>query len=149
MNEEIEVILKREGITLADIQKRAVATFIDELLLSLLLMIALYDSFTNAVSVEEIIALTNTFLFEFLAIKIIYQAFFTMQYGATIGKLVMKIQILELDTLSKPNVITALNRAFVRVLSELFLYMGFIWAMMDPQRQSWHDKTAKTLVINV
>ena len=148
MNEEIEEVLQREGIELASIQKRAVATFIDEILLSFLLMIALYDSFANATTMEEIIAITNTFLIEFLLLKIFYQAFFTMQYGATLGKIVMKIQVLELSTLSKPNVITALNRAFFRVWSELFLYMGFLWAMFDPQKQSWHDKTAKTLVIN-
>ncbi len=148
MNDDIEIILQRENITLAPIYKRATAAFIDEFLLSFLLMLALYDSFTEATDIEDIIMLTNSFLFEFLAVKIIYQAFFVMQYGATLGKLIMKIRILEIDSLSNPNVLTSLNRAFVRVFSEMFLYMGYLWAMMDPQRQSWHDKTAKTLVID-
>ena len=149
MNEEIQEKLYAEGITLAITKKRSLAFFIDEMLLSLLLILALGDSFLEAKTVEEIIILTNTFLLEFIAIKVFYQAFFVMQYGATLGKIAMKIRIVEVDTLQTPNVLVALNRSFVRVISELLFYLGFIWGMMDPSRQTWHDKSAKTLVVNV
>lgn len=149
MNEEIENILHRENITLADKGKRATAFFIDEVLLSLLLLIALWESFSQATTTEEIILLTNSVVLEYMALKIIYQSFFIMQYGASIGKIVMKIKVIEIQTLQNPNVLVALNRAIFRVLSEMFFYLGFIWGMMDPARQTWHDKTAKTLVVNV
>jgi len=149
LNEEIQEKLYAEGITLAITKKRSLAFFIDEMLLSLLLILALGDSFLEAKTVEEIIILTNTFLLEFIAIKVFYQAFFVMQYGATLGKIAMKIRIVEVDTLQTPNVLVALNRSFVRVISELLFYLGFIWGMMDPSRQTWHDKSAKTLVVNV
>lgn len=149
MNEEIENILHREDITLADIKKRAMAFFIDETLLSFLLIFALWDSFVTAKDVEEIINLTNTFVLEYMAMKIIYQAFFTMQYGATLGKIVMKIRVIEIQTLRKPNVLSSLNRAIFRIISETFFYLGFLWGMLDPSRQTLHDKTAKTLVVNV
>lgn len=71
-----------------------------------------------------------------------------MQYGATIGKLAMKIRVIEINTLENPNVLVALNRAIFRVVSEMLFYLGFLWAMFDPARQGWHDKTAKTLVVN-
>lgn len=148
MNEEIENLLHREDMTLASIQKRAVAFVIDELLLSFLLILALSDSFTQAQTMEDIINLTNTFILEYIAMKIIYQAFFVMQYGATLGKLAMKIKVIEIKTLQYPNVITSLNRAAIRILSESFFYLGFLWGMFDPNRQTWHDKTARTLVIN-
>lgn len=80
--------------------------------------------------------------------KIVYQAFFTMQYGASFGKIVMKIRIIEIQTLQNPTVLSALNRAIFRVISEAFFYLGFLWGMLDPSRQTLHDKTAKTLVIN-
>ena len=149
MNEEIEDILYREEMSLASTSKRATAFLIDELLLSFVLVLALWDSFAAAKDKQEMIELTNTFLMEFLAIKIIYQAFFVMQYGASIGKLVMKIRVIEIKTVQNPNVLSALNRAIFRVVSELLFYLGYLWAVFDPARQAWHDKTAKTLVVNV
>lgn len=135
-------------MTLATIKKRGMAFFIDEMLLSLLLILALGNSFFEAKTVEEMILLTNTFVLEYMAIKIIYQAFFIMQYGATLGKIAMKIRVIEIKTLQTPNVVVALNRAFVRVVSEMLFYLGFLWGVLDPSRQTWHDKSAKTLVIN-
>lgn len=149
MNEEIENILHREGITIADTKKRAAAFFIDELLLSLVLILALWDSFASASNTEDIINLTNSFVLEYMVLKIIYQTFFVVQYGASIGKIVMKIRVIDIKTLNNPTVAVALNRSIFRVISEMLFYLGFLWGMMDPARQTWHDKTAKTLVINV
>ncbi len=149
MNEDIENILHREGITLASIKARSLAFFIDEILLSFLLIIALWDSFSQAKDIEEIIIVTNMFVLEYMAMKIFYQAFFTMKYGASIGKIIMKIRVIEISTLQYPNVLSSLNRAIFRVISEMMFYLGFLWGMLDPARQSWHDKTSKTLVVNV
>ncbi len=149
MNEEIQNILHREGITLADTKKRAVAFFIDEMLLSFLFIIAFWDSFASTTNTEEIINLTNAFVLEYMALKIVYQTFFVLQYGASIGKIIMKIRVIEIKTIQNPNIIVAFNRAVFRVISEMLFYLGFLWGMLDPSRQTWHDKTAKTLVTNV
>ncbi len=148
MREDIQELLHREELSLADIKKRAMAFFIDEMLLSLLLIFALWDSFSSAKTVEAMIQVTNSFVLEYMFMKIIYQAFFVMQYGATIGKIAMKIRVVDIQNLSNPNVLVALNRAIFRVISEMLFYLGFLWGMMDPNRQSWHDKTARTLVVN-
>jgi uncharacterized RDD family membrane protein YckC len=149
LNEDIEKLLHREQIDLAPIKKRAMAFFIDEILLSFLLLIALWETFTQAQTTEEIIYLTNSFVLEYMVLKIVYQAFFIMQYGASIGKILMKIRVIDIITLDNPNVIIALNRAVIRVVSEVVFYLGFLWGMLDPTRQSWHDRTSKTLVVNV
>ncbi len=149
MNEEIENALHREGMQLASIKKRSMAFFIDEMLLSLLLMIALWDKLNQSMTLEETILLTNTFVFEYMMMKVIYQAFFVMHYGASIGKLAMKIKVIEIRTLEYPNVLSSLNRAIFRVISELIFYLGFLWGVFDPARQTWHDKTAKTIVVDV
>jgi len=148
LNEEIENLLHREELTLADTKKRAMAFFIDEMLLSFLLIFALWDSFTAAKTMEDVIVITNTFVLEYMFMKIVYQAFFVMQYGATIGKIMMKIRVIDIQTLSNPNVMVSLNRAIFRVISEMLFYLGFLWGMMNPNRQTWHDLTAKTLVVN-
>lgn len=148
MNEEIENLLHREELTLASISKRSLAFFVDEMLLSLILMIALWDAFVSAQTIEELISVTNSFILEFIAMKIIYQSFFIMQYGATLGKIIAKIRVIEIATLQNPNVLVSLNRATFRVIGELLFYLGFLWAIFDSSRQGWHDKTAKTLVVN-
>jgi uncharacterized RDD family membrane protein YckC len=148
MNEQLDDLLDREHLSVASIKARSVAFGIDEVLISTLLLIVLWDSISAAKTVEAIIELTNHFILEFMTIKIIYQTFFTMQYGATLGKIAMKIRVIEVKTLSNPNFFSAFNRAVFRVVSEALLYFGFLWAFLDPYRRSWHDFTAKTVVVN-
>jgi len=148
LNDAIESTLHREGLTLATIKARALAFFIDEMLLSFLLIIAMWDSFSQAKTMEEMILLTNSYILEYMTMKIVYQAFFVMQYGATLGKMAVKIRVIEIVTTANPSVVSALNRAIFRIISEMLFYLGFLWGVFDPARQTWHDKTAKTLVVN-
>lgn len=148
MDERLDSLIQRERLTLSSIRQRAAAFGIDELLLSVIMVVILWDAIAQAHTIEAMIAVTNSFLLEYMAIKIIYHTFFTMQYGASIGKIVMKIRIIEISTLSNPSFLSAFNRSVFRVVSELLFYLGFVWAMLDPYRRSWHDRTARTLVIN-
>lgn len=148
MNEQLDDLLDREHLKIASLKLRTAAFAIDEVLISILLFIVLWDTLSQANTVEAMIELTNRFLLEFMAIKIVYQTFFTMQYGATLGKIAMKIRVIELNTLSNPSFFSAFNRAVFRVVSEALLYLGFIWAFLDPYRRSWHDFTAKTVVVD-
>jgi len=60
----------------------------------------------------------------------------------------MKCYFLYIRTSDNPNFAVSLNRAIFRIISEMIFYLGFLWGMFDPARQTWHDKTAKTLVID-
>lgn len=148
MNEQLDDVLDREHLQIASLKARSAAFAIDEILISILLFIVLWDNISQAKTVESIIELTNHFLLEFMAIKIIYQTFFTMQYGGTLGKIAMKIRVIEVKTLSNPGFFSAFNRAVFRIVSEAVMYLGFVWAFLDPYRRSWHDFTGKTLVVN-
>jgi len=145
--EEIENLLHRENLQLASVSKRATAFFLDELLLSLLLIVAIWDSFSQITTSLEAIELVQRFTMEYIALKIIYQTFFVFQYGATLGKIAMKIRIIEIKTLSNPSILSSFNRAVFRIVSEMFMYLGFLWGIFDPLKRTWHDLTAKTLVI--
>lgn len=148
MVEDIERELEREQLQLASVRKRAMAAVIDELFMSVLFMVILWDSFSESKSLEETIGLTNAFVLEFMAIKILYQTFFIYQYGATLGKIIMKIQVVEVRTFDTPTLISAFNRSVFRIVSEIIFYLGFLWGMLDPLRQTWHDKTARTVVVD-
>ena len=148
MNEEIEKILDREQFTLATIARRSWAFFIDELLLSFIFIAIIWNSFVQATTFEEMISLTNSYVLEYMALKIIYQTFFVSIYGASIGKILLKIRVIEIATLDKPRPLVAFNRAVFRIISEIIFYLGFLWGILDPSHQTLHDKTAKTLVVN-
>ncbi len=148
MDESLDSLIQREHLQLASIRQRAAAFGIDETLLSIIMIVILWDSIAAAHTLEAMIAVTNSFLLEYMSIKIIYQTFFTMQYGASIGKIIMKIRVIEISTLSNPSFLSAFNRSVFRIVSEILFYLGFIWAMLDPYRRSWHDRTGRTLVVN-
>ncbi len=149
MNEEIYRLLDREQLFLSSKQKRVSAYLIDELILSVIWLTIIWDAFTGLDSIEEKVLLINSYVLEFMLLKVIYHTFFVMQYAASPGKIFMKIRVLELSTLSTPSFFCALNRASFRILSEAMLYMGFVWGLLDPARQTWHDKTARTVVVDV
>jgi len=148
MNEEIFKLLSREQLELASKQKRFGAYIIDEFILSVIWLSIIWDSFTGLSTIEDKLVLINAYILEFMALKVIYHTFFVMQYAASPGKIIMKIRILELGTTSTPSFFCSLNRACVRVVSEMLFYIGFIWGLLDPVRQTWHDKTAKTVVVD-
>ena len=145
----IEDILNREDIKLATTRNRTLAFVIDDLIISLFMMAIFWDSIVNASSIEETIMVINQAFFEIMALKVIYHTFFIWKYGQTIGKIVVKIRVIQIDTIDNPNLLISINRAIFRVVSEIFFYVGFILAFFDVYKQSLHDKTAKTLVINV
>jgi uncharacterized RDD family membrane protein YckC len=147
MSDDIEALLDKEELTLASIKKRALAYFIDELLLAIIIYAALSGRF-NTDNIESfIVAMNKAFLF-IITIKILYHGIFTAIYGATLGKIAMRIRVVTIGLLDNPNYLESFLRATMRVAGESLFYLGLIWAMFDPDRQGWHDKAAKTLVID-
>jgi uncharacterized RDD family membrane protein YckC len=148
MSEEVEALCMRENISLSPFSKRALAAVLDEVLLAVLLLFSIWGNLQSLQNINDQIMMINTFVFEFLIVKILYQTFFVTTYGATPGKMVMKIRIIEINSVASPTLISALNRGIFRVISEMIMYIGFLWGFLDENRQTWHDKSSKTLVIN-
>ena len=148
MNDEVLKHLQSANLELSSLQKRALAFLIDEMLLAVLFLIIIYDRIAGLSNPDDIVPLVNSFTFEYLLLKVVYQTLFVYQYAATIGKIVMKVFVVDAETLQKPSFSSALNRAIFRVISEMLFYLGFAWAFYNKRRQSWHDKTARTLVVN-
>lgn len=146
---DIAAKLERENIRLASVKKRAFAYVIDEFLMSALFLAIYWDIFQNVKTYEETLAVTSNLLVQILALKVVYQAFFTWYYGASIGKIVMKIVCIDTDLLDKPNFKVSLTRALMRVVSENVFFLGCAWALSNPLFQTWHDKLAKTVVVDV
>lgn len=148
MQNDLEYRLFKEEIRPAPISKRAFAFIIDKILLSLIVFAAMGDKFEGKTLEGVINALNQTIVFTTL-VEITYQAVFTKLYGATLGKMLLKIRVIDSNTMDNPQFASSLLRASVRFLSEALFYLGFVWAFFDPFKQGWHDKFAKTLVVDV
>jgi uncharacterized RDD family membrane protein YckC len=69
-------------------------------------------------------------------------------HHATVGKRAVGLQVVRVDgTAITPG--QAAGRAFARLLSFFLWGLGYLWSFWDPARQTWHDKMAETLVIDV
>ena len=148
IDEQLERDLARENLSLASLSKRTRAFVADELLISLLVVLAFADRFTSTEDPMAIIDAVNSLFMVIMIMKTAYQTVFTYMYGATLGKMWQKIIVVETGDFGKPSFTTALNRALVRIFSEALFYFGFLWAWFDPKRQGWHDKIGRTLVLN-
>lgn len=145
--ENIVEKLQREEIIIASPKKRTYAFIIDDVVIALLFFAIYYDSFASVS--DDFMALQSkiaSFAWQLIALRVIYQTFFVWRYGATLGKIALKIRCLDEDMLDTPNLSKAFLRASVRVLSETCFYLGFVWAFGNAARQTWHDKIARTIV---
>lgn len=147
-NEELIEKFERENITLAPLQKRALAYLIDEILVSLLFIFIYVDQIPDNTTSEELIGIINSLVIYVMVIKVIYQTFFVWMYGATLGRIAMKIKVISLSDIENPSLLFSLSRASFRIISESIFYLGFLWAVLNPKRETWHDKVSNTLVVN-
>lgn len=122
---------------------------LDGLVIFVFLYIIDYNTWSKASSLEDIMILTQQLSFMYLFIAFSYHTLFVALYGATLGKMAVKIRIIALPSGNTPDFATSAMRSAIRLVSESFFLLGFIWGVMDKNRQTWHDKLPKTLVIDV
>lgn len=149
-------------LNIASVQKRVVAFVIDDLVVSLFFMIIFYDQAVTLLQAapqaqqadtQIILERMNQFvsanIIPLFILKIIYHTVPVWQNGMTLGKYIMKIRIVSLETQEKPVFMTAFLRAVLRIPSELFFYLGFLMAFFVPLTQTFHDKFSNCVVIDV
>lgn len=149
MKEDLQTRLERENLVIASFDKRVLAYFIDSFILALIVCIIFYDRFINAKELSDIIYILGNFYLGFILLHFTYQAIFTYLYGASLGKMVCKIIILDEDLLDKPNLTQSCIRSAVRQISDMTFMLGFAWALGNDLRKTWQDYLARTIVVNV
>lgn len=82
----------------------------------------------------------------FALVWFIFNLVFLKWRSATPGKLLMKLKVVSLDgaPLAKNQ---RMMRAAVSVFSGYALFLGYLWALWEPQKRGWHDLIAGTRVI--
>lgn len=65
----------------------------------------------------------------------------------TLGKMVLKIKVIKKDG-TKITLLDSIKRNLFKIVSYLPLSLGFIWALFNRKRFTWHDYFAKTIIIH-
>lgn len=144
------------SLDIASNQKRITSFIIDDIVVSLFFIIIFYsqfsDVFLNITVVDEAaLEAVNVFIAQnilvLFSIKLLYQTVLVWQNGMTLGKYLMKIKVIDLETGETPSFQKALLRASIRIPSEILFYLGFMMAFFNPLKQTLHDKLSNCVVV--
>lgn len=134
-----------QGRPLAQWWKRVVAFIIDVIIVNIASTIIYLVVGGNAQIAAILISLIITFAY--------FTALNGSPRGQTVGKMALGIAVRDMDSGSSIGPV----RAFSRALAEYVLFALFIlpwlvdvlWPLWDPQRQAWHDKAVRSLVVDL
>jgi uncharacterized RDD family membrane protein YckC len=133
--------------------RRAVGFFIDLALISLLLSVIIPIASYLNVNAYRSAGYGGSEDF-FIIIAFLFANFFFVSYftwfhsngGQTPGKRVMGIRLVS-QYGNEAGFTRSLFRSLGYYISYMVFFAGFIWALFDPNMQTWHDKLAGTIVI--
>jgi uncharacterized RDD family membrane protein YckC len=129
--------------------KRVVATIIDTILLSLVLLpplVAIYGwSYFDAEVTGFVAGPADLIISWILPIFIIIGFWIWRQ--ATPGKMAIKAKIVDATTGEKPTMKQWILRYIGYFVSAIPLGLGYFWVAFDKRKQGWHDKMAGTVVV--
>lgn len=69
--------------------------------------------------------------------------------GQTIGKRAMGIRVIDFDTGGPIGKGRAVGRALFRSFFSGFFLLGYLWMLWDREKQTWHDKIVRAVVVPV
>ncbi|HWH70910.1 MAG TPA: RDD family protein, partial [Candidatus Sulfotelmatobacter sp.] len=81
-----------------------------------------------------------------VAIGLSYEVIMIGKYGATLGKMACKIQVVTAEG-GKVSYLRALGRYFAKLLSYFTCTIGFIMAGFDQEKRALHDRICSTRVV--
>ncbi len=135
---------------LAGFVSRSIAFFIDLMLIFTIVFLTIVSGgyFLKDYDIN-LYSLPKLFHSLFFLLTFLASAYFVLLHsfeGQTIGKMLLRIRLI-----TDKGSLVGPREAFIRWLgyymSLTFIFIGFIVALFDPKRQTWHDKIANTFVI--
>jgi uncharacterized RDD family membrane protein YckC len=69
--------------------------------------------------------------------------------GQTIGKRALGIRVVDFPSSGPIGFSRGVLRYFARWLSAIVFFLGYFWMLWDPEKQTWHDKIAGSVVVPV
>ena len=138
------------NLQLASMRSRALAYMIDDLLMTVIIMVIFWESIVSIS--DDMDAMMQLMKIELVTpliiLKIIYHTFFVWYFGGTIGKIILKIRVIDADAWGRVYIFSSFLRAIGRIFSEMLFYVGFLIGFFNDGKKTFHDITGKTLVVN-
>lgn len=90
---------------------------------------------------------TNGYNFVSGVLSVIYSVVSLKSFSKTFGKHLFGLKVVKEDgeSLSWMNIL--IRETVGKLLSAIVIGIGYLWILFDSKRQGWHDKLAKTVVI--
>jgi uncharacterized RDD family membrane protein YckC len=137
----------------ASVGRRWVAAFVDGVIIGLgSLVITIPLSIMAGVSQNDTLSTVSGMIGQLITLVLSYGYYVYMisSRGQTLGKMALGIKVVKIGTDQKPEFTSAFLREVVgKMLSGIVFGLGYLWAIWDKDKQSWHDKIAKTIVVKV
>ncbi len=141
--------MNTDNLELASMRSRAMAFVIDDFLITFIIIAMYWENIAaSGNDLVSVLVVMNAFVWQILFLKFIYQTLFVWYYGATIGKIITKIRVVDFNHFGRVSIFTAVIRSAMRLASEMFFYVGFVFGFFSDAKQTLHDKIGRTLVIN-
>jgi uncharacterized RDD family membrane protein YckC len=67
--------------------------------------------------------------------------------GQTVGKKALGIRVIDFRAGGPIGYGRGLLRNLAKILSSIVFALGYLWMLWDPEKQTWHDKLATTVVV--
>ena len=112
----------------------------------------LLDSLILVVPVVILVLITNQAVGNIVSIALTLAYFSYFEggpTGQTIGKQALGIRVIDFKVGGPIGYGRGLLRTVARYLSALIILLGYLWMLWDPEKQTWHDKIAGTVVVPV
>ncbi len=82
-----------------------------------------------------------------LVLGIAYYTYLEGSSGQTLGKRALGIRVVDLGGGGSIGYGRAFIRYIGRIVSAIPLLLGYFWMLWDKEKQTWHDKFAKSVVV--
>ncbi|WP_338663553.1 RDD family protein [Pararoseomonas sp. SCSIO 73927] len=133
----------RHGVELADFWSRTAAQLIDAAWMLPLGFVLV--TLGEGVRGGQALSAGADLLLQLISALIILQFWVTRQ--ASPGKMLMRLRVVDAETGGMPPFPRLVARYVGYIISGLPLGLGYFWMLWDPRRQCWHDRLARTLVV--
>ena len=100
----------------------------------------------NALDIEAYNHLKVVVRYTSIVLWLIYGTFMDYRYQGTHGKIICGLKVVDHEG-NNPTLRLAVERNSSKLISEVFLYLGFIWIAIDKKAKGWHDHISNTLVV--
>lgn len=115
--------------------RRFVASFVDGIVLGIVYgLVAAFVGENPALAVN-------------LLLGIAYYTYLEGSSGQTFGKMALGIRVADIDGGGSIGYGRAFIRYIGRIVSTIPLLLGYFWMLWDKEKQTWHDKFARSVVV--